>query len=130
MKQHELPPQLLEEIAKTNFGSVYTSPLQSAIIRWAIGLLITVVGTRVFKAELGGEQVAMWVEFTMALLACGMIIVHRLRSGTPIKTLEQAAQDLLPVLDQAATPEVRNDLLNVVKSANPKLHATVVALMK
>ena len=116
-----IPPELLKEIATTNFGQIYTNPLYSNVIRWALGVMITFAATNLFGQEVAGEQVKSWAEFVIVMIGLIAIVWHRLKSNTTIKSLDQAVADLLPVFESAADERVQHDLVAALRKVNPTL---------
>ena len=116
-----IPPELLKEIATTNFGQIYTNPLYSNVIRWALGVMITFAATNLFGQEVAGAQVTSWVELIVVTVGLVAVIYHRLKSSTAIKSMDQAVADLLPVFESAADDRVQHDLVAALRKVNPTL---------
>ena len=76
----QLPTELLQEIASTNFGQYYTNPLFSTTIRAVLGLALTFLSAKVFKAEVDQTQLQDWVELVVVLGTLGYIAWARYRS--------------------------------------------------
>ena len=126
----EIPKELAVDLASTNFGQVLTNPLYSKVIRTALGMLIAFIGTKVFKAETDSIAVQDYVELVMILFSAIGIVWFRWVSTKSIASVGQVAADLLPVIQKAATPEVRNDLLQVVRTNNPKVYEHLMLILK
>lgn len=119
----QLPSALLQEIAKTNFGEVYTNPLQSHVVKTAVATLLGLVATQVFGVQLSDAQTASWVSTILTAVGLiGVIWVRCKTSGAPIQTLSAAVAELLPTISSVADENVRRDLMNVLRSKNPLLH--------
>ena len=116
-----LPASLVQEIAKTNFGAIYTNPLQSNTIRYVIGLAVTFVGSKVFKTDVGTAQTQDLVELVFVLLMAGAIAYSRWKTTHSILSVEDALKSLTPTFEQAATPALRAQLIAAIKSTNPTL---------
>jgi hypothetical protein len=120
-----LPAALLQEVAQTNFGQIYTSPLQSRTIQYVIGLAVSFVGAKIFKATLNTEQVQDWVELVGVLFAAGVVAWSRWRTTHTIMSVKDAVASLIPTFEKAATPQIRAELVQAVKNVNPALGAIV-----
>lgn len=117
-------------VAETNFGNVYTNPLLSKVIRYALGLLITFVVSKVIKADAATINVQDYVELSMVVVGSCFIIWHRWKSTKEITSTSAAVDKLLPVLEAAVTPAMREQLLDTLRAKNPALADAVVGELK
>lgn len=108
----------LQEIANTNFGKVYTSPLSSWVIRTALLGIVTLVSTK-FGFTFSDVETQGWVDLVLSLSIIGAMIWARVKSqGASIKTVEQAVQEYLPML-MTQSPLVRQRLLSLLEKNQP-----------
>lgn len=119
-------PGLLKDLADTNFGEVLTNPLYSRVVRSALGLAITFVGTKVFKAEASAIAVQDYVELALVLIGVVSVIWYRWKTTHSIRSVSEVADELLPLLQRAATPAIQKDLLEVIRARNQKVYDVIV----
>lgn len=117
----QLTPKQLEEVASSNFGSVYTNPLSSMVVRTAVlGILAFLV--KQFGWSMDDAAMQGWVDTILAVSVLALVIWARVKSkGMSITTLQDAVNDYLPMFQQA-TPAVRTHLLQVLQKQNPKVY--------
>lgn len=118
------------ELAQTNFGKIITNPLASRTIRWLLGLLVSVLATKVFKIEAGTLPMEDWIELVMVLIASGAVAWYRFKATGQIGTVATAVEELLPVVQRATTPAMRQNVLDLIKSKNSKVHEAIVEVLK
>ncbi len=117
----QVTPKQLQEIAATNFGTVYTNPLSSWVVRTVLMSVVTLVAARL-NITIDDAQTQGWVDLVLALSCLGVVLVARFKSqGASIKTAQQVLLDYLPVL-QAASPAARAHLASIIKEKNPKVY--------
>lgn len=125
----QLPPQLALALAKTDFGPILTSPLFSRVIQSSLGMLVMFVGTKVFKLQEADIHVQDYVELLIVILGSILAIVYRIKSQGSIQDPVAAAKELLPLLQQAVTPQVRQDLMKLVQQKNPKVYEALQLML-
>lgn len=118
------------ELAQTNFGKIITNPFASRTIRWLLGLLVSVLATKVFKIEAGTLPMEDWIELAMVLIAGGAVAWYRFKATGQISTVATAVEELLPVVQRATTPAMRQNVLDLIKSKNSKVHEAIVEVLK
>lgn len=123
-----LSAALATELAATNFGQVLTNPLYSNVIRWALGLLVSFIGTKFFKADEATLATQDWVEMIIVFIGIVGVIYYRFVSTHQITSVVAAAEQVLPVLEKAATPAIRGALMDLLKQRNPKVYEAVVQI--
>lgn len=124
-----LSPEIATQLASTNFGQVLTNPLYSNVIRWALGMLVTFIGTKFFKADEATLAVQDWVEMIIVFAGIVGVIYYRFTSTHQITSAASAANQVLPALAVAATPQIRAALMSLLKERNPKVYDAVVQLV-
>lgn len=130
-KPVEVPSnEYLTMVAETNFGSVYTNPLLSRVVRYALGLIITFAGTKLFKADANTINVQDYVELAMVVIGSCCIIWYRWKSTHTIMSVTQAADKLMPVLEKAITPSMQASLINTVREKNAKVADLLVGQLE
>lgn len=117
-----VPQTLAVELAATDFGSIVTNPLFSRVIQSVLGMVVVFIGTKVFKMQEADIHVQDYVELLVVLIGSIAAVWYRMKSKGAIKDPVAMAQDLLPTLQQAVSPAVRRDLLNLIQIKNPKVY--------
>lgn len=124
-----LSPEIATQLASTNFGQVLTNPLYSNTIRYALGLLVTFIGTKFFKADEATLATQDWVELLMVFIGVVGVVYYRFTSTHQITSAATAASQVLPAIAVAATPQIRAALMGLLKERNPKVYDAVVQIV-
>lgn len=121
------PEQML---ADAGLGGIYTNPLSSKVIRWAIGAAIALLCSKVFKYTASDAQMQDWIELGCGLLSLAVIAYHRLKSTNTIMSLQDATTMFVSHFSTIDNRIVQRDVLNALQQKNPKLYANVKTVLQ
>lgn len=121
----QISRQAEEALQKAGLDSIITDPMQSAVIRYALGAGVAFFASKVFKLEMSEAQVQDAVEFVLIAVALGMIAYHRWRSTRRAMPVEEAAELFKQHLSGVADRVARRDILTVLEQKHPKVFAMV-----
>lgn len=123
----QAPEQMLEE---AGLGGLYTSPLSSKVIRWAIGAAIALLCSKVFKYTASDAQMQDWVELGAGLLSLALIAYHRFKSSHTIMSLQDATTLFVARFATIEDRVAKRDVLSALQQKNPKLYANVQTVLQ
>ncbi len=125
------PPQAPEQmLADAGIGGLYTNPLSSKVIRWALGAAIALICSKVFKYTASDAQMQDWIELGCGLISLGVIAYHRFKSNHTIMSLQDATTMFVSHFAAIDDRIVQRDVLNALQQKNPKLYANVQTVLQ